>query len=488
MKINPAFMIDGYKADHRRQYPKGTNLIYSNMTARSSRIPEIDHTVFFGLQYFVIEYLIEQWNENFFKQPKNKILADYKRRMDYYLNDNSIGTKHIGDLHDLGYLPLRIKAVPEGTKVKIGSPSLTIRNTHDNFFWLTNYIETILSNVLWKPCTSATIANHYREVFEKFAKETGADSRLIPYQGHDFSFRGLSAFEDACLNGAAHLLSFYGTDTIPAIDFVEQYYGSEQLIGCSVPATEHSVMCMGEEDGEFETFERLIFEIYPKGIVSIVSDTWDFWKVINDYLPRLKDRIIERNRKNPGSKVVIRPDSGDPVKIICGDPNAETYWEQRGAIAMLCEIFGGTQNEKHYRKLDPAIGLIYGDSITMGRQKEILGQLKANGYSSDNIVLGIGSFTYQYQTRDTFGFAMKATYGEVYREGRPIFKNPKTGGWKKSHRGLLTLNSDGTLTEQTTWKTENEGMLEVVFEDGKLIRCHTFDEIRNTLAKQRTYQ
>lgn len=484
MKINPALMIDGYKADHRSQYPEGTNLIYTNMTARSSRIPEIEETILFGLQYFVKEYLIERWNKDFFNKPENEVVETYKRRMDNYLGKDKITYDHISRLHKLGFLPIKIKAVPEGSRVKIGIPYLTIRNTNDHFFWLTNYLETILSCVIWKPCTAATIADHYRRTFEKYADITGANKDFIPFQGHDFSFRGLSGFEDACVTGGAHLTSFVGTDTIPAIDWLERYYNADatkEMVGVSVPATEHSVMSMSEEEGEFETFKRLICDVYPTGIVSIVSDTWDFWQVINKFLPKLKEEIINRNRKNPGSKVVIRPDSGDPVKIVNGDPGAETEWERKGAIARLGEIFGTSVNSKGYQTLDPSIGLIYGDSITMQRQHEILEGMKNNGYASDNIVLGIGSFTYQYQTRDTFGSAMKATYGEVYRKGRPIFKNPKTGGWKKSHKGLLSIDSEGNLKEEIHWEQENSGLLELVFEDGVLYRDHTLSEIRERI-------
>jgi len=241
-------LIDGYKADHRRQYPEGTEFVYSNFTPRQSRIDGVNEVVFFGLQYFVKEYLIERWNKGFFERPKNEVLREYKRRMDNYLGKDAIPCEHIEELHDLGYLPIKIKALKEGTVTPIGVPVFTIVNTIPKFFWLTNYFETLMSNVIWKPITSATTAFQYRKRFEEYAERTGYDKSFIQWQGHDFSFRGMSGNEDSLISGAGHLLSFTGTDTIPAIDFLEKYYNANsdlELIGGSVPATEHSVMSLG---------------------------------------------------------------------------------------------------------------------------------------------------------------------------------------------------------------------------------------------------
>ncbi|WP_423737544.1 nicotinate phosphoribosyltransferase [Chitinophaga caseinilytica] len=484
MNIAPILLKDGYKVGHKFQYPEGTTLVYSNLTPRKSRDADIQEVVFFGMQYFMEEYLIRQFNEHFFRLPKAQVLEMYARRMDNYLGKDSIPYQHIADLHDLGYLPLEIKALPEGTLVPMRVPFFTIRNTKPEFFWLTNMLETLLSAILWKPSTSATTAFRYLKTFTRFARETvGEDMGFVPWQGHDFSFRGMSGVEDALLSGAGHLLSFAGTDTIPAIDFLEQYYGADstkELVGGSVPATEHSVMCMGTEDAEIETFERLITTVYPAGIVSIVSDTWDFWQVITDFLPRLKDKILARD-----GKVVIRPDSGDPVKIIAGDPDAPAGTpEHKGAIECMWEIFGGTITPQGYKLLDGHIGLIYGDSITTERQEAILGQLKAKGFASYNVVLGIGSFTYEYVTRDTFGFAMKATYGEINGVGRSIFKAPKTDdGTKNSAKGLLQVFTDPAtgklaLKDECTWDEEAQGELQTVFRDGKITKTHTLADIR----------
>lgn len=252
-QMNPLTCIDFYKADHRRQYPKGTSLVYSNFTARSSNLKNIPDslflggTIFFGLQHFVKSYLIDMWNEGFFKRPKNEVVAEYKRRMDYALGPGAIPVEHIEALHDLGYLPICIKALPEGTFTPIRVPSLVIYNTHPDFFWLTNYLETVLSNSLWKSIISATTAFHYQYLLRKYAKATGSDQGFVQFQGHDFSARGMSGIHDAALSGASHLTSFVGTDTVNAIDLVEDYYGAnaeKELVGCSVPASEHSVAAL----------------------------------------------------------------------------------------------------------------------------------------------------------------------------------------------------------------------------------------------------
>lgn len=478
--MNPLLLTDGYKVDHRRQYPDQTTLVYSNWTPRKSRIEGLDEVVFFGLQYFIKKYIIHDFEEFFFKKPKEEVVKKYSRRINNYLGENQVGTKHIEDLHDLGYIPMVFKALPEGVSVPLRVPMFTMYNTIPEFFWLTNYFETLLSAVIWLPCNSATIAREYRKVLDKYADETSSVPDFVNWQGHDFSMRGMGGIEAAVTSAAGHLLSFTGSDTIPAIDFFEEYYNANsdtELIAGSVAATEHSVMCMGTTEGECETFKRLITEVYPKGIVSIVSDTWDLWKVLTDYLPKLKEDIIARE-----GKVVIRPDSGDPVDIICGNPNGKNENEKKGVIELLWDVFGGSVNEKGYKELVPQIGAIYGDSITVARATQIGERLKEKGFASTNVVLGIGSFTYQYNTRDTFGFAMKATYGEVDGEGRAIFKDPITDdGTKKSAKGLMKIDLvDGVyhLTDNVSWQEEKQGELKEVFRDGKLLIDQTLTEIR----------
>jgi nicotinamide phosphoribosyltransferase len=390
---------------------------------------------------------------------------------------------HFEKLHDLGYLPIAVKALPEGTMVPIKVPVLTIYNTHPDFYWLTNYLETILSNLLWKPMTSATIAHQYRKVLTGWMRKTDpSNAWFIDWQGHDFSMRGMDSAEAVISSGLGHLTSFSGSDSLPAIYGARKYYGAEGFVAGSVPATEHSVMCSGGKEDEVETFRRLL-ETYPKGILSVVSDTWDLWKVCTEHVVTLKEEILARE-----GKLVIRPDSGDPVDILCGKIKDDfsiitpTKEESKGVIELLWDVFGGTVNEQGYKVLDPHIGAIYGDSITIDRANEICTRLEAKGFASTNVVLGIGSFTYQYNTRDTFGFAMKATYVEITHpaesgspasatEGREIFKDPITDdGTKKSATGLLCVEEhDGRigLYDKVQWATEKTGLFQEIYLNGE---------------------
>jgi nicotinamide phosphoribosyltransferase len=482
--MNPIFSIDAYKLDHRRQYPKGTTKVYSNWTPRSARLPgagDGKEVVFFGLQY-MLDRLDEDMHNHFFAQPLEKVLLEYQNLLNSVFGPNDIGTDHIRALWHLGHLPLEFRAVPEGTLVPLRVPMLTVENTHPDFFWLVNYFETYISAALWRACTSATTAWRYRDLLNKAAERTGGDPHFVPWQGHDFSFRGLD-LDSAPVSAAGHLLSFTGTDTIPVIQWINKYYPGVDngLLGGSVPATEHSVMCAGGEEGEWETFDRLL-ALYPSGVLSVVSDTWDLWRVLTEYLPSRRAQIMGRN-----GKLVIRPDSGDPVKIICGDYDAPLGSPAfYGVIDLLYREFGGTKNSKGFVELDPHIGAIYGDSITVERAKEITEQLQAKGFASTNIVLGIGSYTYQYVTRDTYGFAMKATWCEIDGVGHDIFKKPKTDdGAKNSAKGRLAVfETVGglQLVEQATDKQINEqSLLTPGYRNGRLLRYDTFADIRARL-------
>jgi len=261
---------------------------------------------------------------------------------------------------------------------------LTIYNTLPAFFWVTNFLETIMSTELWLPMTTATISKEYKDLLVNWGNKTCDHLEHIPFQAHDFSMRGMAGLEAAQMSGAGHLLSFSGTDTIPAIDYLEEYYLADceqELIGASIPATEHSVMSMGEKEHEIDTFKRLITEIYPQGMLSIVSDTWDLWKVLDEYLPTLKSEILARD-----GKVIIRPDSGDPVEIIVGGPSTPF---RKGVVELLWETFGGHVNELGFKVLDNHIGVIYGDSITLDRAERICAGLAAKGFASSNIVFGV---------------------------------------------------------------------------------------------------
>lgn len=496
MKLSAIECIDFYKSGHIFQYPEGTELVVSNFTPRYNKYANVENKegpIFFGLQYFILDFLMEKFDQTFFNRTKDIVVNEYKQLMDEALGKDALTVNHIAALHDMGYLPIEIRALPEGTFVPVGVPCLTIRNTIKAFYWLPNYLETILSAYLWMPSTSATTAYNYRKLFDNYAKKTGSPDWFPAWQGHDFSFRGHGSVESAIMSGAGHALSFTGSDTVPVHNFLKHYYDADIADGAiigSVPATEHSVMCMDGAEGELETFKRLITKIYPKGIVSIVSDTWDFWQVLTEYSVRLKDDIMARE-----GKLVFRPDSGDPVKIICGD---EEYVQSdyaapcQGAVETLWDIFGGTYTSTGHKLLDSHVGLIYGDSIDYETAKEILEKLEKKGFASANIVFGIGSYTYQHVTRDTWGWAVKATFGRVKGQDREIFKKPRTdGGGKNSAKGLLTVykGNDGKLKlkEQATmceFEDSQTNLLQVVYMNGELFKPTSLVEIRKRISEQ----
>ena len=509
--MNPLLLTDGYKTGHHQQYPKGTTLVYSNFTPRSNKYAPkgCNEVVVFGTQ-MVMQQLHDAFQNDFFSRRKEDVCGEMKRELSMYLGTD-YDVSHFEALHDLGYLPICVKALPEGTKVPMKVPVLTIYNTVPDFYWVTNYLETILSNLLWKPMTSATIAHQYRKVLTKWMEKTDAERAwFIDWQGHDFSMRGMDSVDAVISSGLGHLTSFLGSDSLPTIYGARKYYNAEGMVCGSVNATEHSVMCAGGKEDEVETFRRLL-ETYPTGILSVVSDTWDLWKVCTEHVVTLKEEILARD-----GKLVIRPDSGDPVDIICGKTGTDAYRnldagndfaraqkENKGVIELLWDVFGGTINEQGYKVLDSHIGAIYGDSITIDRAEEICKRLEAKGFASTNIVLGVGSFTYQYNTRDTFGFAMKATYVELgyYEEdthptqdnrgwrtiGREIFKDPITDdGTKKSATGLLAVfknehNGNYELIDHCDWKTEKTGELQTIYHNGNVVYRTTLEEIRNRL-------
>lgn len=482
---------DSYKLGHADQYPEGTTKVYSNFTPRSNfhfKAPEVfesNKIVWFGLQVFLLE-MQYVFKETFFDCNKEQVLAEFKEFTAPFVGPKGFNTERISALHNLGYLPIEVKALPEGSKVTIGVPVLTITNTLPEFYWLPNFLETWISSELWKSCTSATTSDLYKRIISKYADITGGNKEFVMWQGHDFSVRGMSGIQDSAKSGAGHLLSFFGTDNLPAVKLINDTYGYS-FVGGSVPATEHSVMCAGGEEDEVSTFKRLI-KTYPSGVLSVVSDTWDYWNVITNTAKELKQEILDRTPDSLGlAKVVFRPDSGDPVKIIVGDPETEVGTpEYKGSVECLWDIFGGSTNEKGYRTLNQRVGLIYGDSITPERCIAILEGLAAKGFASDNIVFGIGSFTFQYCTRDTLGFAMKATYVEINEEPKVIYKNPKTdSGTKKSAKGLLkVVLNDGEfkLIDNVTKEDEKEGELRTVFKDGSFYNLENFDTLRNRLS------
>ena len=416
--MNSLFLTDGYKTSHNKQYPEGTTLVFSNFTPRSDNHAneglKNKGVVVFGIQY-MLKVLKEHFDKNFFmaqerealslmslslynehieKLKRNKI-DEIKKEFSLYLG-MEYDTTHFEELWDLGYLPIEVRALAEGTISPIKVPVLTVHNTLPEFYWVTNYLESIISNLLWKPITSATIAREYKNILNHWAIKTTGSTEGTEWQGHDFSMRGMDSIDAVVSSGLGHLTSFNGTDSLPTIFGARHYYGETGFVAGSVPATEHSVMCAGSKEGELETFRRLL-NTYPTGILSVVSDTWDLWNVITNILPQLKEQILARE-----GKLVIRPGSGNPVDILCGvkpvsATNEGLQYRQgtkpeeiKGVIELLWDIFGGTTNEQGYKVLNPHIGAIYGDSITLERADEICRRLENKGFASTNVVFGIG--------------------------------------------------------------------------------------------------
>lgn len=514
-KISPLLRTDSYKLSHVHlmdQTVGGKGIItklLSNFTSRGSRVPGVNHTVHFGLQAWLTE-LQEDFETGFFNIPVEEAIADYRDGIDGFVDLTDFDDTHIRKLHALGYLPLEVKGLYEGTLVPIRVPSLTIENTHPDFAWLVNYLETWLSSAIWHPSTNATTAHTARRLLDKYALETTGQTESVDWQFHDFSFRGLSNWQSAASLGAAQLTSFKGSDNVPAKAFVKNNYPGVDngLIAASVVATEHSIMVLNGREGELETYRRLI-EANPNGILSLVSDTYNLWNVLTNFFPTLKEEIMGRN-----GKLVIRPDSGNPADIICGTMhlNSENLWEdskknhayapnvernspEKGVIEILWEIFGGTVNEQGYKELHPSAGAIYGDSINLENAKEIFERLKAKGFASTNIVFGWGSFLAAGScapgvliTRDTYGSAIKGTWAEVNGEGVNLLKDPITdSGLKKSATGRLAvlsqMNGVPYLVEKATPEQEAQSLLQTVWKNGKFVRTQSFQNIRETLKR-----
>jgi nicotinamide phosphoribosyltransferase len=473
--FNILLATDVYKLGHMEQYKPGVNKVYSYLTARSGK--NFDKTVFFGLQYYLERYLTQPITPEMGKE-----LLEYRKRI---LGSNSPDVESkVRQLCQLGYLPLEIKAVPEGTVMPTGNVLLTITNTLPEFYWVVGFVESILLK-LWYSITVASCVYKYRTVVDDAFERTVDESLhfLKDFTVHDFGYRGDGSEEGAAISGAAHIISFMGSDTVPAFPFVVEYYGAniDDPVMLSVPASEHSVMCSFGKDDEIAAFEHMM-DLYPSGIVSIVSDTFNVYRVLTEFAERLKPRILARD-----GKVVFRPDSGNPEYIICGNPQSEVdSLEWKGAIRLLDEMFGHTVNEKGYKVLNSKVGLIYGDGMYLDRYIRTLNRLEEMGYAACNLVIGVGGILRNH-SRDTMGFAIKATYVEVNGEPQEIEKDPVTDPGKKSRKGLLRLDRNDAgewyTTDCVSPEQESGGELIPVFRDGQILRRYTLNEIRKQTLK-----
>lgn len=568
-KLNPMLMTDFYKTIHHLAYIPKLDYLVSYWTPRMTRIDGVDKVVSFGQQAMVKEYLINLFNDNFFNRDWEEVKAEYEELISNTMTVQASDTSEMKRLHDLGYLPIRIKSVAEGERVNIKTPMFEVTNTVKGFGWLVNYLETYMSVNIWFPMTTATIAYEYRKIVNKYFEKT-VENGIPATACGDFSMRGMTSPESAMKASAGHLTSFTGTATIPSIVWLEQYYNCDsrkEVVGKGVPSTEHSVMSSYGREGEFECYRHLIEDVFKTGPLSMVSDTYDYWNVITNYLPRLKNSILNRD-----GKIIIRGDSGDPVDIICGELKASDYmvvnglteegikdyfkkyaeehydfggthtswykvriadklyevtcehaWVEdeedsdgmyiaeveyvdvkeieitpamKGTVELLWDIFGGTVNSKGYKVLDPHIGAIYGDSITLDRAKAIYARLEEKGFAVNNCTLGVGSYSFQYNTRDSLGFALKATNSVIDGVEKHIYKDPVTdkvkgNNFKKSQRGMCYVYRDGDdilyTDEHTIEELKEEkyadNLLQTIFEDGKVVNEVSLAEIRGRLHK-----
>lgn len=499
-KPNSLYYADGYKVGHKRMLAPGTTRLYGTWIPRSVKHAGkgITKIVSFG-QQLTMSWLHDEYTENFFKLPLNQAMK-FQKDMSLYLMQE-YDASHFESLHKLGYLPIRVKSLPEGVETLPNVPHMTFINTVDGFAWLTLYLETIISSLAWVPSTSATTALQYRRNAAEWVMKTDpSNDWLIDFMCHDFSARGMSPF-DMMASGLGHATSHKGSDTLVVIPAARYFYREPDDKVCiySVNASEHSVsttkiFTVGEQQMIADWLKE-----FDKGILSIVSDTFDLWKLITVYLPALKEEIMGRD-----GKLVIRPDSGNPVDIICGrntyysagdtgqlmDRNSnpenkdipETEW--KGVIELLWDIFGGSVNEQGYKVLDPHIGTIYGDSIHLERQVQIYARLEAKGFASTNIVLGVGSYTYRHVTRDSLGFAAKGAWFECDGKGYDIYKDPITDdGRKKSLKGLIQVTENYEVKTECSWEEESKGVLQVIYENGNFSNETSLEEIRERIKQ-----
>ncbi len=452
---------DSYKVSMFKQYPAGTTGVYSYIESRGGRY---DRTVFFGLQAFIKEYLLEPITQADIDIAE-EILTAHGEPF------NRAGWQYILDKHR-GYLPVVIRAVPEGTVVPVKHVLATIENTDPECFWLTTWLETALLRAVWYGTTVATQSYTIKQVILDYLERTG-DPSTIDFKLHDFGARGVSSMESAGIGGAAHLVNFMGTDTITGVLYAREYYNAG-IAGFSIPAAEHSTITSWGRDGEVDAYRNILNNFAtPGSIVAIVSDSYDIYNAAeNLWGGELRQQVIDS-----GATVVIRPDSGDPVEV------------NRKLIQILDRKFGSTVNAKGFRVLNN-IRLIQGDGVNELTIRSILGAFMALGYSADNIAFGMGGALLQIVDRDTQKFAMKCSSAEVNGRWIDVVKDPVTDAGKKSKAGRVTLWTNGTgeyvssVDEPKQWADKGwTKALVPVYWDGKLEKEYTFEEVRANAGK-----
>jgi len=492
---NIMILSDSYKTSHWRQYPPGTTEVYSYFESRGGKFSEI---TFFGLQYIIKRYLTGQ------VVTKEKIdaaekIVDAHMGLGEMKHFNREGWEYILNTHG-GKLPIIIKAVPEGVTVPVKNVLMTVVNTDPKCFWLTNYLETLLVQV-WYPMTVATQSREQKKVVVDYLEKTGCGTDFLDvmYQLNDFGCRGVSSMETAAIGGAAHLVNFGGSDTMPGLCCLVEYYGMplQFALGTSIPAAEHSTITSWTKDGELEAFKNMLTQ-YPKGLVAVVSDSYDIYNACKNLWGK---ELIDLIKSREG-RLVVRPDSGDPPVIVCE------------VLEILIEKFGCTVTATGHKLLPPCIRVIQGDGIDYETIPQILDALVAANFAADNIVFGSGGALLQKVNRDTFKCAFKCSEITIGGKSREVFKDPITDSGKASKKGRLVLMTTedakaGGFTDDDKYKprqgddgvTGGTGFLHYtpdgkyvtvcsnkgdaskdilidVFKDGALIKDWKLDEIR----------
>ena len=488
-KINSLLLKDFYKAVHSEMLNPGMTKSVSYYTPRKSRVNRWPKVVNFGLQMFIKNWLIDEFNENFFNRPEAEVVAEYQRVLDNAMGKDIYDIEKVRKLHQLGYLPIEIISIPEGIEVPMRCPIFGITNTHDDFAWLPQALESLISAEVWYPMITATVGHTYRQIVDKYYDLTCEDD--IPHRRAlgNFDFRGDMGVDAALKTAAGWLMSFVNTATVPAIPFMEKMYNcdcTKEEVGFGAVSTEHFVMCSNfAVDGDERTFlKRLLTELYPNTSFSCVCDSYDYWNVVNNIIPSLKDEILAHN-----GCFLVRGDSGDCVEVV-----TETVFK-------LWELFGGTVNSKGYKVLDPHVKALYGDSITVERAEKIYQILMDHGFAACNVSLGVGSFSMHCIeedgvlkpfTRDTFSSCIKACDAIINGVEYPIFKDPKTDrdtgdGFKKSQRGACRVFlKDGELTYEdglTYEESLKNNIMRPVFRDGELLQDYAICSVRANLNK-----
>ncbi|ESN96307.1 hypothetical protein HELRODRAFT_67798, partial [Helobdella robusta] len=449
------------KVTHHKQYPADTTYAYSYFESRGGKF---DKTLFFGLQYILKRWMVgEVVTEKKIIEAKEVFEKHFGQDVFY-----EEGWRYILKEHK-GKLPLLIKAVPEGTILPYRNVLFTIENTDPKCFWLTNYFETLLVQT-WYPMTVATNSYYQKCILKKYMSKTADSMDSLKFQLHDFGYRGCSSVESAAIGGMSHLVNFEGTDTIAGLLAARTYY-SCKMAGHSIPAAEHSTITTWGESNELEAFKNMLTQ-FPDGCVAVVSDSYDIFKACEQiWGEKLKDCVVNRGKN--GGRLIIRPDSGDPVETVCH------------VLKILGEKFGTALNKKGYKVLPNYLRVIQGDGISYESLNDILKAITDKGWSAENLVFGSGGALLQRLDRDTQKCAFKCSAVKINDKLVNVFKDPIGDSGKKSKKGKLKLlcnNGVYTTVEQCSLD-DNDDILEVVFVDGELKRDCTLDEVRKIVQQ-----